>query len=57
MNVKKWVRDKKGIEMETLVWIIVAVVILAVMIIGFIIMRDKDMGIVEFIKNMFRFGK
>jgi hypothetical protein len=50
-------KDKKGIEIETLVWIIVAVIILAVMVISFIVMKNKDMGVVEFIKNLFRFGR
>ena len=50
-------KNKKGLEIEMLVWIIVAVVILVVMVVAFIILRGKDVGFIEFIKNLFRFRR
>ena len=46
---------KKGLEARTLVLWIVAIVILIVFIAGFIILRQKDISMMEFIKNLFRF--
>ena len=48
-------KGKRGLEIEALVWIIVAVVILIVMVAAFIILRQKDVSMLEFIKNLFRF--
>ena len=50
-------KNKKGMEIETLVWIIIAVVILVVMVTAFIILRGKDVGMIEYIKNLFRFRR
>jgi len=48
---------KKGMEMEILGWWIIALVVLAIMLIGFMILKGKGIGAIEFIKNMFRFGR
>lgn len=50
-------KNKKGMEIEALAWWIIAVIILIVLIVGFIILRQKDVSAIEFIKNLFRFGK
>ncbi len=50
-------KNKKGMEIEILVWIIIAVVILVVMVAAFMILKNKDAGFVEFIKNLFRFRR
>lgn len=47
--------NKKAIAVESLVWIIVAVVILVVIIAGYVIITKKDISLIEFIKNLFRF--
>lgn len=48
---------KKGMEMEILGWWIIALVVLAIMIAGFMILKGKGIGAIEFIKNMFRFRR
>ncbi len=47
--------NKKAIEMEVLVWWIVAAVILIVVVGGLIILRAKNISLLELIKNLFRF--
>ncbi|MFH1710880.1 MAG: hypothetical protein ABH840_01050 [Nanoarchaeota archaeon] len=47
--------NKKGIEIEMLVWWIIAFVILVVAVVGIIILRGKGTGALDFIKNLFRF--
>ena len=49
-------RGKKGIESEVMVWWIIAIVVLAVMLVGYFILKSRGIGAIEFIKNMFRFG-
>ena len=51
-NLKK---DKKGLEISTLGKWIIAIVILAIMVAGYIILRNKDIGIIKYIENLFRF--
>ena len=50
-------KNKKGIAMSALAWWIIAVVLLLVVIAGYIILRQKNISALEFIKNLFRFGK
>ena len=47
---------KKGMEMEVLGWWILALAVLGVMLAGFMILKGKGLGAIEFIKNM-RFGR
>ncbi len=54
MNKKE---DKKAMETEMLGWWIIALVVLAIMLIGYFILKDKGVGAIEFIKNLFRFGR
>ncbi|MEI6731170.1 MAG: hypothetical protein WCK90_00665 [archaeon] len=50
--------NKKGdIELETLVWWIIAVVVLAVVVIGFIVLKGNGDGAIQFLKNFVRFGQ
>lgn len=49
---------KKGdIEFDTLIPWIIAAIILAVMIIGYIVLKSKGINALEFIENLFRFRR
>lgn len=50
------IKGKKAIETEVLVWTIVGIIILILSIVGYIILTKKDLSLLEFIKNLFRFG-
>ncbi len=54
---KSRMKNKKAIEVEMLAWWIIALVILVVLIVGFIVLKQKDVSALEFIKNLFRFGR
>ena len=53
----KTLSKKNGIEMEMLGWWLIALVVLAIMIVGFIILKGKGINAIEYIKNIFRFGR
>ena len=54
--MRKW-RKKGDIELETLAWWIIALVVLVIVVFGFFILKGKGIGAIEFIKNLFRFNK
>lgn len=56
-RIKHKLSNKKGIEMQTLVLWIVAVAILIIVIMGYVILTRKDISVIEFVKNLFRFGR
>ena len=47
--------NKKAMEMEILAWWIIALGILAIMIIGYAILKAKGIDALEYLKNLFRF--
>lgn len=47
--------NKKGLEIEMLVWWIIAFVIAVIAIAGIIILKGKGTSALDFIKNLFRF--
>lgn len=50
--------NKEGdIEIETLIWWIVALVVLVVVILGFFVLQGKGTGALEYLKNLLRFGR
>jgi len=49
-------KKKGAIEMETLVWIIVAVVILVVVLVSYVYLRKSGWGGIKFITDLFKFG-
>jgi len=51
-----WER-KADIELETLAWWLLALIVLAIMLVAFFVLRSKGINAIEFIKNLFRFGK
>ena len=53
MKIKK---SKKGdIELDQLGWWILAFAVLVLMILGYFILSGKGTGILEYLKNLFRF--
>lgn len=51
------VKNKKGMELETLGYWIIGLTILVILIIGSIIMRGQGTDAIDFVKNLFRFGR
>jgi multisubunit Na+/H+ antiporter MnhB subunit len=56
-KAKKWLKDKKGLEMEMLGWWILGIAVLIVVVIAIMIMKGKGHSALDFIKNLFRFKK
>ena len=52
----KKMRKKGEIELEVLAWWIIAILVLVVVLIGYFILSGKGTGVLEHIKNLFRFG-
>ncbi len=50
-------KNKKGIEMEMLGWAIISLFILVIMLLGYMMLKQKGIGAIEYIKNLFRFGR
>ena len=49
-------KNKRGIAMETLTWYIIAIFVLVFLVTGYLIIKNKGTGAIEFIKNLIRFG-
>lgn len=53
-------RKKEGkrgaIELETLAWWLIGFAVFVLMVIGYLIARGRVGGVLEYIKNLFRFG-
>lgn len=47
-------RGKRGIEAEMIGWIIIGVAVLAVVLIGYFILKNKGISAIDYIKNLFR---
>lgn len=52
-----FIRNKKGIEMEMLAWWIIALAVLVIMFLAYMILRGRGIGAIEYIQNLFRFGR
>ena len=57
MKFKKMTRKKGAIELETLAYWIIAFIVLVIIVIGYLIISGKGTGILEHIKNLFRFRR
>ena len=44
-------------EIEILAWWIIGLVVLAIVVTGFFIIKNKDVGAIEYIKNLLRFRR
>jgi hypothetical protein len=49
--------NKRGIEMEMLAWWLTAIIIFVLMVAGYIILKNKDVSVLEYIKNLFVFNR
>lgn len=49
-------KKKGAIELETIAYWIIALLVLTVLIVAYIVLKGKGVGAIEFIKNLFRFG-
>ncbi|MDP1728721.1 MAG: hypothetical protein Q8L27_00775 [archaeon] len=54
---KKGKISKKAIEMDYLGYTIIGVAVLAIVIFSMIVLKDKGVSAIDYIKNLFRFGK
>ena len=48
--------NKRAMELETLGYWIIGLVILVILIVSSIVMRGKGTDALDFVKNLFRFG-
>lgn len=46
----------KGIVMDYLPWIVIALVVLVILVIGTALSKDRGLAAIDYIKNLFRFG-
>ena len=50
-------QNKKAIELDMLGWFILGVVVLVIVIAALILFKDKAIAAIDYIKNIFRFGR
>ena len=55
MGLKFLKRGKRGIELDMLGYWILGILVLVVIVVGYFILKGKGVGVLEAIKNMFRF--
>lgn len=55
--VKKFLKKKKGMETEMMGWWIIGIAVLVIMIGGYFILREKGIDVIEYLKNLLRFGR
>ncbi len=48
-------KNKASFELENLGWLILALIMLAILIIGALILKDKGLSAIDFMKNLLRF--
>ncbi len=56
-KTKKDLKNKRGMELEMLGWWIIALIVLVIVIIAIIILKGKGVSAINFIKDLFRFGR
>lgn len=49
--------NKKGIESEIIVWWVIGIAVFLFMVIGYFVLKGKGLGAIDYIENLFRFGK
>lgn len=51
-------KDKRAaFEMDSLGWIIVGIIVLVVVVLGLFVLKDKGIGAMSYLNNLFKFGK
>jgi hypothetical protein len=53
-KIKKWLRDKKGLELEELGKAIIAIAILVLLVVLFVILSQHGQAAIEYVKRLFR---
>lgn len=48
--------NKKGMEKDTLGWLIFFVIVLIIVLLAMMIFTDKGKSAIDYIRNLFRFG-
>jgi type VI protein secretion system component VasF len=48
-------KNKRGIEMDMLAWWLIGIAVLVLMVVGYFVLKDKGVNLIEMIKNAFRF--
>ena len=56
MGFLKFLRDKKGIAIEMLIWLLIGFAVLVLAVVVAMIAMGKGSGLINFIKNILRFG-
>lgn len=51
---KNLIKGKKGIELETLILWIIALVILIVLVVASVVLRNRGVNALDYIRNLFR---
>lgn len=49
------IKSKKAMELETLGYWIIAVMVLVIVIVGMVILKGKGISAIDYIKQLFRF--
>jgi len=49
--------NKRGMEIEMIGWWILAIAVLVILVIGIMVLKGKGIGAIEYVKNLFRFGR
>lgn len=49
--------NKRGMELEYLGYILIGIAALAIVIFAMIVLKGKGISAIDYIKNLFRFGK
>ncbi len=55
--MKRFLQDKRGIEIKEIVGWAVSIIILVIVLVLFVDVKDASAGAVEYVKNIFRFGR
>ena len=52
--MKKGGINKRGIVSEYLPWLLIAIAVLAILMVAILLLKDKGVGLIDSIKNLFR---
>jgi len=57
MGKRFMIKNKKGMEMEMLGWWILAIAVLVITLLGYFILSGKGIDAIDYLKNLFKFGR
>lgn len=55
MKLKRWIERKKGIVTDYLPWVLIAVAVLVILILGVLVLKDKGISVIDRLKDLLRF--